>query len=227
MLGIVFAGCNKGVEVEDLNHPILRVSMVTAEPMSFEVFLGNDFSRLLLPASDVFIRQVEVSTADSGALKIRIEQLPLKKEVANINYVPHLGSKQHHYLTIYQAKTGDMPFLVLPAGVSLPVLGSSRFQFVYNDASLPDSIHLRIYNGNATTAAADSCVMHKYQLSTWATLPVNSKSILQYDVRDAITGQVVVGRRNIPVGTSGISDDDFNIYQFGGENTGYSFLRLY
>lgn len=219
------AGCSKGIEVEETARINFRVAAVTAEPMSFQFSLNGNIDRLLTPSISNLIVPVTVPYRDSITIPVKIEQLPLQRAVANINFKPEAGKKVTHLLTVFQAKAGDVPFLVLPDSVSLPGLGYTKLQFTYSDEAWPERIKVRLY-ASASSAVSDSCMIHRYQFSNWASVVYKRLVDVYYDVTDVSTDEILVSRRFAPLTFNSMSED-YNIYQLAKSGTTVSFTALY
>lgn len=220
----VLSACSKGVQIADAPYATLYFNNKTLDPVNVQVSVGDE---ALMPylTTGAYLQKAEPLSADSNTVQVKMVQLP-GTTLVNRSFALRVGDKKIHYFTVFQAKSGDVPVLVVPEDTAtLPPAGYAKVKFASSGSTMPDNIKLKFYQLNNTTPL-DSCVAPKYGFSNWATVLIQDYNI-QYEVYDATTNALLLSKRNFPTTRQDFSLD-FNIYSITKNNSGdLSISRLY
>lgn len=204
------AGCSKGVELKEPALVAVNFNNSTVDPFTFEVSINGEAQTPFLSSGAGLTRNLFLSV-DSQSAQITLSKLPQRETFADVKFMPSVGKKRLHYFTIYQAKTGDVPYILLPDTVrNVPVKKEgARLQFTYRTTALPDSIQLKFYK-STDTSPLDSCLVRRYEFSDWTSFILSLDYQLEYEMYDAKTHQKLLPKGSFPVRRSDMSLD-YNI----------------
>lgn len=227
ILIVLAAGCSKnGVTINETSGAVINFYNCTVDPITFQVGINDELQLPFLTNGNSWAKFIVLSE-DSLSVRLRAEALPQREVLSAVSYHPALGKKQQHYFTIYQSKTGEKPFLVLPdTSTDVSKKEGARLQFTYRTDLLSDSLKVKFYYAK-NTSPVDSCVVTKRTFSGWLALPLLSNDVFEYEISDAKTAKTLLEKSTFPVKRQDISLD-YNVLFIDKDGFGnISASRLY
>lgn len=195
---IALGACTKGVPVTEQSYAKFEFKAVTIEPFTYRVWINGE-----LVANNLYGPDGVADTAiffDNNQLHVRMESTPGNTTVLDTVYAAKIAST--NYFTLYQRTYGDAPFYVHPGkNEPLPAEGYVKLQFVYSDASFPDSMRLVLENINHVK---DSAVLYRNNFSKW----INWRK----DEIIALSATVYHAAESTTIGSLNLSPGDMDPY---------------